>query len=71
LLRAGDGVLGGRVVDFIDVQWWPVFNVADMALWVGIGLLFLAALREPEQPSDDGATGSEDGAESATSGGEA
>ncbi|MGQ0830167.1 MAG: signal peptidase II [Microthrixaceae bacterium] len=37
--RAGDGVLGGRVVDFIDLQWWPVFNVADISLWVGIGLL--------------------------------
>ena len=44
--RDGDGVLGGRVVDFIDVQWWPVFNVADAALWVGIGLLLLASFRE-------------------------
>lgn len=42
-LRAGDGVLGGRVVDFIDLQWWPVFNVADSALWVGIGVLLLAS----------------------------
>jgi signal peptidase II len=46
--RAGDGLLGGRVVDFIDLQWWPVFNVADTALWVGIGLLLLSAWREPE-----------------------
>ena len=36
--RAGDGFLGGRVVDMVDVQWWPVFNVADAALWVGIGV---------------------------------
>ena len=48
LLRAGDGVLGGHVVDFIDLQWWPVFNVADIALWVGIGLLLLSSWREPE-----------------------
>jgi len=48
LLRAGDGLLGGRVVDFIDLQWWPVFNVADIALWVGIGLLLLSSWREPE-----------------------
>jgi signal peptidase II len=47
VFRAGDGFLGGHVVDFIDVQWWPVFNVADMSLWVGIGLLFLASFREP------------------------
>ena len=45
LLRSGNGVLGGRVVDFVDPGWWPVFNLADSALWVGIGLLLLAARR--------------------------
>lgn len=45
--RAGEGILGGRVVDFVDLQWWPVFNVADAALWVGIGLLLLSSWREP------------------------
>lgn len=44
--RAGDGFLGGRVVDMVDLQWWPVFNLADAALWVGIGVLFLAARRD-------------------------
>jgi signal peptidase II len=48
--RAGDGFLGGRVVDFVDPGWWPVFNVADAALWVGIGLLLLASLREDRAP---------------------
>jgi len=43
VLRAGDGFLGGRVVDFIDLQWWPVFNVADSALWIGIGVLLLVS----------------------------
>lgn len=48
LLRSGDGgFLGGRVVDFIDVQWWPVFNVADIAIFCGAGLLVLASFREP------------------------
>lgn len=50
LVRAGDGVLGGRVVDFVDLQWWPVFNVADIALWVGIGLLLLSSWREEAAP---------------------
>ena len=45
--REGGGFLGGHVVDFIDLQWWPVFNVADMSLWVGLGLLALASWREP------------------------
>ena len=35
LFRAGDGFLGGAVVDFVDLQWWPVFNVADAAIVVG------------------------------------
>jgi signal peptidase II len=45
-LRAGDGMLGGHVVDFVDLGWWPVFNVADAALWVGIGLLLLDSARD-------------------------
>jgi signal peptidase II len=48
--RDGDGVLGGAVVDFVDLQWWPVFNVADAALWVGIGVLLLASRQESVAP---------------------
>jgi signal peptidase II len=48
--RRGDGFLGGHVVDFIDLQWWPVFNVADIGIFVGGGLLVLASVRHP-QPS--------------------
>jgi signal peptidase II len=29
LFRADDGFLSGEVVDFIDVTWYAVFNVAD------------------------------------------
>ena len=46
--RAGDGFLGGRVVDMVDLQWWPVFNLADAALWVGIGVLLLASRQREE-----------------------
>ena len=45
-LRDGDGVLGGRVVDFVDPGFWPVFNLADAALWVGIAILVVDAVRE-------------------------
>jgi signal peptidase II len=38
---------GGAVVDFIDPQWWPVFNVADTAVFFGAALLILSSLREP------------------------
>ena len=37
----------GAVVDFIDLQWWPVFNVADMAICVGVVLLAFSVGREP------------------------
>ena len=46
--RAGDGFLGGRVVDMVDLQWWPVFNLADAALWVGIGVLLLASRKQAD-----------------------
>jgi signal peptidase II len=48
VFRAGaGGLLGGRVVDFIDLQWWPVFNVADMGVVLGAALLIVASLRQP------------------------
>lgn len=35
----------GRVVDFIDLRWWPTFNVADMAIVSGIALTLLLSAR--------------------------
>jgi len=29
------------VIDFIDFQWFPIFNVADIAVNVGGGLFIL------------------------------
>lgn len=39
----GSGKFHGSVVDFIDLQWWPVFNVADMGVMVGAALLIFSA----------------------------
>lgn len=36
----GEGGLHGAVVDFIDFQWFPIFNVADMGVNIG-GALFI------------------------------
>ncbi|MBX3286413.1 MAG: signal peptidase II [Actinobacteria bacterium] len=47
--RGDAGFLHGAVVDFIDLQWWPVFNVADASIVVGAGLLVLASLRSPSR----------------------
>ena len=30
----------GYVIDFIDMRFWPVFNVADMSIVAGVFLLF-------------------------------
>jgi signal peptidase II len=40
----GDAWLRGSVVDFIDFQWFPIFNVADVAINVGAAALILNAI---------------------------
>ena len=35
----------GYVVDFIDLRVWPVFNVGDSAITIGVALLILQSLR--------------------------
>ena len=50
-LFRGDAWLRGAVVDFIDLQWWPVWNVADAAVSCGGIMLVLYLLFW----SDDGA----------------
>lgn len=48
LLR-GDAWFHGSVVDFIDLQWWPVFNVADMCVIVGAALMVFGVSRSQRQ----------------------
>lgn len=40
-----DRLVFGYVIDFIDVRVWPVFNVADSSITIGVGLLMWHALR--------------------------
>ena len=49
----GDGLLDGAVVDFIDFQWWPIFNIADIGVTVGAVLFAFASLRAPKAPAAD------------------
>ena len=46
LFREGDGVLGGAVIDFLEIgDWWPVFNIADVGIVVGGILVVLFGSR--------------------------
>ena len=42
---------GGRVVDFVDLQVWPLFNVADSAIVIGVMTLFWLSFRAPKESS--------------------
>lgn len=42
--NAYDRAVKGSVVDFIQVPHWPVFNVADSAVTVGVAVLLLGSL---------------------------
>jgi signal peptidase II len=47
---------GGSVVDFLDVNFWPfrqwpVFNIADSSILVGVGILLLDSLLFDMQPA--------------------
>jgi len=51
-----DRLISGSVVDMVDLGWWPVFNVADIALNVGVALVVLTSiLGERRGPVTDGA----------------
>ena len=44
IIFRGEGFLDGAVVDFIDFDFFPSFNVADAAISVGAALLIVDAL---------------------------
>lgn len=48
VFRADGGLFNGAVVDFIDVGWWPVFNVADSAIVIGVIGVLIVTAREPD-----------------------
>ena len=48
-LFRGSGWMRGAVIDFIDFQWWPVFNIADMAIMIGAATMMVAMLKYNSQ----------------------
>ena len=47
-----DRVLNGKVVDFIDVGPWPIFNLADSSIVVGIFILMAVFLLTKESKEE-------------------
>ncbi len=49
----GEGFFDGKVIDFVDFDFWPVFNVADSAITIGAVLAIGASLwsRSSASPS--------------------
>jgi signal peptidase II len=53
--------LSGRVVDFVDLHVWPIFNLADSAIVVGAVLLAIGSVRSDRAEDEAGsATGAND-----------
>lgn len=59
-LFRGDAWLHGAVVDFIDLQWWPIFNVADAGIVVGAAALVLSSFLPQRVPADAGTSAGND-----------
>ncbi len=53
-----DRVVHGYVVDFLHFYWqdwhFPAFNVADIAITVGAGMMILDMFRKPSDEAADG-----------------
>ena len=57
LANMADRSYHGFVVDFLDVYWrewhYPVFNIADIAISIGAGLLILDAFKNNDKPEGE------------------
>ena len=57
-----DRIWRGAVVDFFDFHWydkfrWPVFNVADIAICIGVGLFVFSTLLRPSGKKEEPESG--------------
>ena len=60
----------GHVVDFLMLPNWPIFNVADICINVGVGVILLQIIRGiaidgTRMPAESGAEDPDDGSEEA------
>lgn len=59
----GDGFLDGAVVDFIDLSFWPTFNVADSAISIGVVVMLVSAFLARPASTAETAAGADRAAE--------
>jgi signal peptidase II len=45
-----DRVRVGHVTDFLDIGWWPAFNLADTFICVGVTILVVALIVSERRP---------------------
>jgi signal peptidase II len=45
-----DRVRLGHVTDFLDLRFWPAFNLADSFIVVGVGILLFTMVRADREP---------------------
>lgn len=48
-----DRIRFGSVIDFFDFRVWPVFNVADMGICVGVGILLFEIIRTERKEKEN------------------
>lgn len=51
--NAVDRVRYGYVVDFLHLHGWPIFNIADSMIVVGVGIWMIAAWWDEHQQAND------------------
>jgi signal peptidase II len=49
-----DRVRAGEVTDYVDLSPWPAFNLADVAITLGVLVLVFLYLREAEREPESG-----------------
>ena len=51
-----DRPLYGSVVDFLHVHYWPVFNVADSCISIGVAIMVLLMIQEGRKSKEQNNT---------------
>jgi signal peptidase II len=62
VVRAEDGPLSGSVIDFVDLQWWPVWNLADAAVVMGVLAYLGLSMLRPDPATGGGVDEQDPGA---------